>query len=187
MGGARIHAEGVRATAIQGDALDGDSLRQAIARAHDELGGMSVMASIIGMAAWSPLTDMTEELWDLNQRRNLRYFFIAAQAVVKLMIASDEPGSIVSIGSVDGLRSAPFHAAYGAAKAGLIHLVQTLAYGWAAHGIRVNCVTPGSIVSPRIPRDDPERERSLTAGFPMGSRATAKAASASYPDWRASR
>ena len=170
---ARIHAEGGRALAVQGDALNGDSLRQAIARAHDGLGGISIMASIIGMAAWSSLTEMTEEIWDLDQGRNLRYFFIAAQAVAKLMIASGEPGSIVSIGSVDGVRSAPFHASYGAAKAGLIHLVQTMAYEWASHGIRVNCVTPGSIVSPRVPRDDPERERSLTAGIPMGSRGTA--------------
>lgn len=171
---ARIASEGGDATAIHGDALDDDALRSAIAKADDALGGIDVMVSIIGMAGWSPLADMTAETWDLDHRRNLRYFFIAAQAVAKLMIASGRPGAMVCIGSVDGMRSAPFHASYGAAKAGLIHLMQTMAFEWAPHAIRLNCVSPGSIVSPRIPRNDPERERSLAAPIPMGGRGEAE-------------
>lgn len=55
------------------------------------------------------------------------------------------------VSSVSGLGAAPFHAAYGAAKAALISLVRTLAVEWAEHGIRVNAVAPGTIATPASP------------------------------------
>jgi len=171
----QIEAEGGTAMAIQGDALNDEELRGAIAKADEMLGGIDVMASIIGMAAWSTLKDMTGETWDLDHRRNLRYFFIAAQAVAKSMIARGKGGAMVCVASVDGMRTAPFHASYGAAKAGLIHLMQSMAFEWAEHGIRVNCVTPGSIISPRVPfQEDPEQERLFADGIPMGHRGKAE-------------
>jgi len=171
----QIESEGGTAMAIQGDALNDEELRGAIAKADEILGGIDVMASIIGMAAWSTIVDMTGETWDLDHRRNLRYFFIAAQAVAKAMMARGKAGAMVCVASVDGMRTAPFHASYGAAKAGLIHLMQSMAFEWAPHGIRVNSVTPGSIISPRIPfQKDPERERLFAEGIPMGRRGEAE-------------
>jgi len=94
--------------------------------------------------------------------------------VAQRMIASGKGGAMVCIGSVDGIRTAPYHAAYGAAKAGLIHLMKTMALEWAPKGIRLNCVTPGSIISPRIPLREPEREREMCDAIPMGARGTAE-------------
>jgi NAD(P)-dependent dehydrogenase (short-subunit alcohol dehydrogenase family) len=59
-------------------------------------------------------------------------------------------GSIVVVASVSGLFSAAGHGAYGAAKAGLIALVRTLAEEWWADGIRANAVVPGAVRTPRI-------------------------------------
>jgi NAD(P)-dependent dehydrogenase (short-subunit alcohol dehydrogenase family) len=171
---AQIEAEGGSAFSLHGDALDDSVLRTAIADADVKLGGIDVMASIIGMAAWSPLVEMATETWDLDHRRNLRYVFVAAQAVAQHMIDRGRGGAMVCIGSVDGIRSAPYHGAYGAAKAGLIHLVKTMAFEWASSGIRVNCVTPGSIVSPRIPLREPMLEREMVTGIPMGERGSAE-------------
>ena len=73
---------------------------------------------------------------------------------------------------MSGLQSAPHHAAYGAAKAGLVSLVRTMAVEWAPHGIRVNCIAPGSIITPRIP-DTPElREQTSQGLIPMKRRGT---------------
>jgi len=172
---ARIQAEGGTATALRGDALNDTELQATIARAEEELGGIDVMASIIGMAAWSKFEDMTPETWDLDHRRNLRYFFIASQAVAKAMIARGKGGAMVCVASVDGMRTAPYHASYGAAKAGLIHLMQSMAFELAPRGIRINCVTPGSIISPRVPfQNDPAREEVYATGIPMGHRGTAE-------------
>ena len=60
------------------DVTDDDALVAAIARTEAELGPLDGLVTIIGMAAWARLTDMTTEIWDLDHRRNLRYFFIAA-------------------------------------------------------------------------------------------------------------
>jgi NAD(P)-dependent dehydrogenase (short-subunit alcohol dehydrogenase family) len=62
------------------------------------------------------------------------------------MQSQDGGGVIVNIGSVAGQRPAPTTAAYGAAKAGLLHLTTTLAVEWAPK-VRVNAVTPGLVAT----------------------------------------
>jgi NAD(P)-dependent dehydrogenase (short-subunit alcohol dehydrogenase family) len=58
---------------------------------------------------------------------------------------TDSGGSIVAIASVDGFSYSRFHAAYGAAKAGLISLIKTYSDEFGPYGIRVNCVAPGNV------------------------------------------
>jgi NAD(P)-dependent dehydrogenase (short-subunit alcohol dehydrogenase family) len=172
----RVAAEavtaGVKAVPLTVDVTDDDALVAAIARAGEELGPLDGMATVIGMAGWSPLVDMTMETWDADHRRNLRYFFLAAREVARSLLAREAPGSIVCVASVDGLVSAPNHAAYGAAKAGLVNLVKTMAVEWSGRGIRVNAVAPGGIVTPRIPFAGEEAERKSMALLPMQRRGT---------------
>jgi NAD(P)-dependent dehydrogenase (short-subunit alcohol dehydrogenase family) len=75
---------------------------------------------------------------------NLLAPLFLAQRVLPVMRAQPEGGSIVNVASVSGLRPSPGTAAYGAAKAGLLSLTQSLAVEWAPH-VRVNAVTPGLI------------------------------------------
>src|SRR5207237_2045319 len=69
---------------------------------------------------------------------------LVAQAANRIMQEQSDGGSIVNIASVSGLRPSPRTAAYGAAKAGLLNLTQTLAVEWAPK-VRVNAVTAGLI------------------------------------------
>src|SRR5207245_9238999 len=79
----------------------------------------------------------------------LRHFFDRARVAGRSM--SDRGrGSIVAIASVSGLRSAPLHGAYGAAKAAMMSLVRTLAMELGGHGVRVNAVAPGAVLTPRV-------------------------------------
>ena len=75
---------------------------------------------------------------------NLLAPLFCAQRVNAVMQAQDDGGAIVNIASVSGMRPSPNTAAYGAAKAGLINLTQTLAVEWAPK-VRVNAVTAGMI------------------------------------------
>jgi 3-oxoacyl-[acyl-carrier protein] reductase len=167
-----VRESGAVALPFAVDVTDDEALVATIARIEREFGPLDGMATIIGMAGWAPLTEMTLETWDADHRRNLRYFFLAGREVARSLLARQAPGAMVCVASVDGLVSAPNHAAYGAAKAGLINLVKTMAVEWSGQGIRVNCVAPGGIVTPRIPLTDPEAERRSMAMLPMQRRGT---------------
>lgn len=169
---AAVKALGRKSVAVGGDVLDDAQLRETIAGADRELGGLDGMATIVGAASWAPLLSMTPETWDLDHRRNLRYFFLAARQVAQLLIERGKPGSIVGVTSVDGIQSAPFHGAYGAAKAGMVNLVRSMSAEWSRHGVRVNCIAPGAIITPRIPLGSPEKEALQMKLVPMQRRGT---------------
>jgi NAD(P)-dependent dehydrogenase (short-subunit alcohol dehydrogenase family) len=161
---------GVKSLPVIVDVTDDAGLVDAIARTEREFGPIDRLATIVGMAAWSPIAEMTLETWDLDHRRNLRYFFVAAREVGRSMLRRNSPGAMVCVVSIDGIRSAPYHASYGAAKAGLVSLVKSMSAEWAEYGIRVNAVAPGAMITPRIPDRGPEIERQSMATVPMRRR-----------------
>lgn len=165
-----VRNDGVEAYPISLDVTDEAALVAGITRIEREFGPLDGMATVVGMAGWASVVDMTTEIWDHDHNRNLRYFFVAAREVARSLLKRGAPGSIVAVASVDGIRSAPNHASYGAAKAGLISLAKTMAAEWGDNGIRVNIVAPGGIVTPRLPCTDPAAERESLAMLPMRKR-----------------
>ena len=147
---------GQPSTAIVGDVLDDAQAEDIVGRAERDLGGLDALVTTVGQASFKSILDMTAEEWDWDHRKNLRHFFLTARAVARSLIARNRPGSMVCITSVDGLQSAPYRAAYGAAKAGMVNLVHTMAVEWTPHNIRVNAIAPGSINTQRMPAT-PER------------------------------
>lgn len=154
---AQVRALGRQAHVVVGDVLDDPQVARIVAEAREKLGGLDAMVSIVGAATWGSLLDTTADVFDQQIALNLRYFFLACQQVARTMIADGTQGTIVGIASVDGQRSSPMRGIYGAAKAGVISLVQTMAVEWARHGIRVNAIAPGHIVTPRL-FDTPQRQ-----------------------------
>jgi 2-deoxy-D-gluconate 3-dehydrogenase len=170
--GQSVSALGRQAFTIVGDVLDDAQVPRIVADAEAKLGGLDVMVSIVGAAAWGSLLDTTPDVFDQQMRLNLRYFFLVCQEAARSFIRRGEPGAIVGIASVDGQRAAPMRGIYGAAKAGLISLVQTMAVEWAPHHIRVNAIAPGHIVTPRL-YDTPQRvEQYAGSLLPMRQRGT---------------
>ena len=165
-----IATAGGAAWPIAADVLDDQALTEAIDRTERDFGPLDGLATIVGMAGWASILDTTPEIWDHDHRRNLRYVFVAAREVARRMIAREAGGSMAMVASVDGMRSARMHVSYGAAKAGLINMVRTMAVEWAPHHIRVNCVAPGPIVTPRIPLRDAESELRGMERIPMQRR-----------------
>jgi 3-oxoacyl-[acyl-carrier protein] reductase len=167
---AEVKGLGARGIPLVGDVLDDAQVPHLIAEATERLGGLDVMVSIVGAATWGALLDTSAQVWDQQFALNLRYFFQVASTVARTMIARGHGGAIVGIASVDGQRASPMRGAYGAAKAGLISLVQTMAVEWAARGIRVNAIAPGHIVTPRL-YDTPQRVEAYAHSLiPMRSR-----------------
>ena len=166
----KIEALGRRGVAVSGDALSTDI--GWMADAEKALGPLDVLVSIIGSTEFRSLLDTDEDQWDFEQRANLRFAFSVGRTFAAACIRNERPGAMTFISSVSGMQAAPRHAAYGAAKAGLIHLVKTMAVEWAPHGIRVNSVAPGAIITPRLPDTEEWREQMRNSAHPMQRRGT---------------
>lgn len=122
----------------------------------EEVGRLDAVVDIVGMARYVPLLDTSDEDWDWTFGMVLRHAFLLAQAAGAIMKAqprrddNGQRGALAFVASASGLTSAPFHAAYGAAKAGLVSLVRTTAVEFGPMGIRSNAVAPGVVWTPRI-------------------------------------
>lgn len=162
---------GAKAIAISADVTSEDSVDAALAKAEAALGPVDVMATVIGLGVWGQILDQTLEQWEDAFSINLKSFYIPARAVARSLMRNGKPGAIACVSSVSGLTAAPNHAGYGAAKAGMINLVRTMANEWGPHGIRVNAAMPGVCDTPRL-----EFGEEALAGFkqklPLGRPAT---------------
>ncbi len=130
---------------------------------------VTVAGGIQGFAVAAPVRDTPVADWDRLISINLRQLFLLARGAVEHFIRRGVQGTILSISSVDGLNTAPNHAGYGAAKAGVMSLTRTLALECAGSGIRVNSIAPGIIRTERSEATfTPARMQQLADLIPLG-------------------
>ncbi|MDQ1448870.1 MAG: hypothetical protein QOC79_1841, partial [Actinomycetota bacterium] len=159
---------GRRGLALAGDARLLDHVQLAVDTAIVERGPIDVAVDVIGEARWGRTVELDDTAWDESFDLVLRHFFNLARVAGPHM-AERGSGAIVAIASVSGLRSAPLHGPYGAAKAGLMSLVRTLAVELARDHVRVNAVAPGSVLTPRVEAlMSDERRAESAASIPLG-------------------
>ena len=143
---ARPAAGGRTAQFTRADVRDPEQARQLIATALDLFGGVDVVVSNAGGSPPAPAATASPRFHARIIELNLIAPLHVAQAANEVMQAQPGGGSIIMIGSVSGTRPSPGTAAYGAAKAGLHHLVTSLAIEWAPQ-VRVNTVVPGFVAT----------------------------------------
>ena len=142
-------AEEVGGVAWSGDATQRADAERLFADAESALGRIDGVVDIVGMARYASLVDLDDENWDWHFDIVLRHAWLALQLGAKRMTATGG-GSMVFVASVSGITAAPLHAAYGAAKAGLMALVKSAAVELGPSNIRVNAVAPGVVWTPRV-------------------------------------
>ncbi len=165
---AEVEALGRRAVVASVDVLDADATRAATTEAIAALGGLDVLVNNAGGNSFSiPVAQMRMSGWEKTMRLNLDSIVHITQE--SLPALGDGGGSIVNISSVAGLRGAPTMAHYGAAKAALISLTQSLAVETAWMGVRVNALVPGWIETDLTDflRASDDAERAALARVPM--------------------
>ncbi|MCV7445546.1 SDR family oxidoreductase [Mycobacterium paraense] len=139
-------------------------------RVDGSLYGLVNVAGGAQPATWMPSTRVTRSDWRKIFTDNLETAFFMSQAVAAELVEQQLPGSIVSISSISGMNTAPFHIAYGTAKAAVAAMTRTMALELALARIRVNAVAPGvteTAASRTYVDDDPDRDRQAIA---MGRR-----------------
>lgn len=145
-----ILASGGRAIGVEADLRRSAGADGAVGRTVAELGALDVVVDVIGEIRWGAVADLSDEDWSYSLDSVLRPLFNLGRAAGRHLVAQGRGGSIVSVSSVSGLASAPFHAPYGAAKAGVVSLTKSLAIELAPARIRVNAVAPGAVATPRV-------------------------------------
>jgi NAD(P)-dependent dehydrogenase (short-subunit alcohol dehydrogenase family) len=141
----------------------------------DGQGTLYGLVNVAGGAApstWMPATRVSRADWRELFTANLETMFFMSQAVAGEIRSQGTPGSIVSVSSISGMNTAPYHVAYGTAKAAIVAATRTMAAELAAEGIRVNAVAPGvteTAASATYVDADPERDQRAIA---MGRRGT---------------
>lgn len=159
---------GRRGLALSGDARLLDHVHLGVDAAIAERGPIDVAVDVIGEARWGRTVDLDDTAWDESFDLVLRHFFNVARVAGRHM-ADRGSGAIVAIASVSGITSAPLHGPYGAAKAGLMSLVRTLAVELARDHVRVNAVAPGAVLTPRVEAlMSEERQAESAASIPLG-------------------
>lgn len=118
-----------------------------IAQLDDQLGGIDVLVSNAGIAYEEPFLDIPTEHWSRTLDVNLTGMFLVCQRVARLMVER-RSGVILMTSSTNGLVGEDRYAHYNASKGGVTLLTKSLAIELGPHGIRVNAVCPGYIVTP---------------------------------------
>lgn len=170
-----LEQRGLPVIPVSADMATDDGIASVMAQVRRTDGALYGLVNVAGGAApatWMPATRVSRADWRELFAANLETAFFASQAVATEIRSHQNPGSIVSISSISGLNTAPFHIGYGTAKAAIVAMTRTLALELATDGIRVNAVAPGvteTAASATYVDADPDRDRSAIA---MGRRGT---------------
>lgn len=165
---AEIASLGRRGIVATADVLDSESTRAAVSAAIADLGGLDILVNNAGGNSFSiPVAQMRMSGWEKTMRLNVDSIVHITQEALPAL--GDGGGSVINVSSVAGLRGAPTMAHYGAAKAALISLTQSLALEVAWMGVRVNALVPGWIDTDLTDflRASEEAERGTLSRVPM--------------------
>jgi len=170
-----VTAAGGQAIGIAADVGTRQSWDELVATARAKFGGLDGLVNYAAILSRAGAVETEDEVWERTLHINLTGAWYGVRAVIPTMLEAGK-GSIVNIGSVDGLVGRGGGTAYQATKGGVRLLTKSVATEYAARGIRANSVHPGPmqgrmamVVGPKAdPAGVAALEARLTAQVPMG-------------------
>ncbi len=140
-----IQTAGGRAEWVSQDVMDAAAPAAIVRRAMEAFGGIDVLVNAAGIIASGAVADTTDAAWDTMLDVNLRAPFRLIREASAALIA--RRGAVINLSSVAGTRAFPGLAAYCVSKAAVDQLTRCAALDFAPHGVRVNAVNPGVVVT----------------------------------------
>jgi NAD(P)-dependent dehydrogenase (short-subunit alcohol dehydrogenase family) len=138
---------GRKVHALACDLSDADAARKAVIKAAALLGRIEVLVNNAGILVPGDILDAELEDFDRVLAVNLRAPFVVGQTVARHMVDAKIRGSIINMSSINAVLAIPNQIAYVTSKGGISQLTKAMALGLAPHGIRVNAIGPGTIVT----------------------------------------
>ena len=149
----RREPEDVVGTFVAVDVLDEASVETAVAAVVDAAGRIDGLVAAAGLSEEpTPAEDMSLETWSRTIGVNLTGVFLTCQRVGRVMLAQGA-GRVVTIASMSGahvVNNPQQQVAYNSSKGGLVAMTKSLAFEWAARGVRVNALSPGYVDTPLL-------------------------------------
>lgn len=167
----RLRSEGIEAVFRQGDVGFRDMAEALAPKAVEAFGRIDILVNNAGITHGASFLDLTEEDFDRVLRTNLKSAFLCGQAAARRMVEQGKGGVIINMSSVNALLAIPNQVPYAISKGGLAQLTRVMAVGLSPHGIRVNAIGPGTIMT-ELARNavmqDENARRTILSRTPIG-------------------
>lgn len=145
---ALVTAEGAESVVIEADVAQLDSSRDAVTETVSKFGRLDILVNNVGITgARGSAVDVDPVGWDDVMRINVKSMMLMTKHCVPHMT---DGGAIVNIASIAGLRGGHPSLAYPTSKGAVVNLTRASAYHHGPAGVRVNCVAPGLVFTPRV-------------------------------------
>jgi NAD(P)-dependent dehydrogenase (short-subunit alcohol dehydrogenase family) len=165
----RERLAGSKVEAVVGDVSVVEDARRMIGAAVESFGRIDVLVANAGVIPLNTIVEATAEDWDRVMAVDGRGMFLTCKFAVEAMLAQEEPGgSIVCLSSISGLAGQAQQSTYGPAKFVASGITKHLAVEWAARGIRVNAVAPGTIATEAVVELPEEYVAPMREAHPVG-------------------
>jgi len=169
---ARVFGESCRFSAT--DVGDAQQAQRLIADTVAAFGALDILVNNAGIVHGADFLDLKAADFDRVLRVNLKGAFLVGQAAARRLVdevkAGRPPGAIINMSSVNAVLAIPNQVPYCVSKGGLAQLTKVMALSLAPHGIRVNAIGPGSIMTDILKSvaTDREAKRRLLSRTPLG-------------------
>lgn len=143
----QLRERGTQAHAVALDVTDGNSVQTCFDEIVKLTGAPDIVVSNAGVTVAKPLLEQTEADWDAVLDTNLKGCWMVGTEAARRMVAAGKKGSIINIASILGERVAGAVIGYTVSKAGVIQATKAMALELARHGVRVNALLPGYVIT----------------------------------------
>jgi NAD(P)-dependent dehydrogenase (short-subunit alcohol dehydrogenase family) len=145
-----LAAKGRKVAAFAGDVTRDADFAAAIALARARFGGFDIIHNNAGVIVDKPLHDTTDSEYDFVMDVNVRGVFLGCRAALHAFREQGVAGVIINTASIAAHAGDSASAIYTTSKTALLGLTRSIASGYAAEGIRANCVSPGDMKTPML-------------------------------------
>jgi NAD(P)-dependent dehydrogenase (short-subunit alcohol dehydrogenase family) len=165
-----IKAAGGDAIFVRCDVSQKAQVDELVKATVDHYGTIDIVVNNAGVNHSADFFDITEEDWDWVMGVDLKGTFLLSQAAARIMVEQEKPGAIVNIGSVMAILALADQVPYCAAKGAVNQMTKAMALSLIDKGIRVNCVSPGPVMTELMQRvvHNEEKHKQLMDRLPIG-------------------
>jgi glucose 1-dehydrogenase len=157
--------------AVGAHLLDRDAVKAAVDGVVARFGRLDILVANAGIVHAADFLDLEEADFDRVIAVNLKGVFLAGQAAARQMVRQGGGGAIVNMSSVNAVLAIPDQVPYVVSKGGINQLTKVMALSLARHGIRVNAIGPGTILTELAKTavlGNAQAERKILARTPLG-------------------